>query len=191
MAELRPAVVFDINVYVKAIAGKGSEWPRIQEIPPATSNAAADCLSIAFDAEEFRVFASPHILRNTARVLQELGLSPQTVDGAMRAVLEIVRESGGAVVEPPRHCSDVHDHEDNLIMDLAVAVDAFLVVSDDTDLTSISPWRGRIPILRPREFVERVVQNRRRPRPTAAPSGPSSPRQHSSIDDGDPREDEQ
>jgi hypothetical protein len=34
-------------------------------------------------------------------------------------------------------------------------------VSDDTDLTAMSPWNGRL-ILRPRDFVARVVQALRR-----------------------------
>jgi predicted nucleic acid-binding protein len=50
---------------------------------------------------------------------------------------------------------DRPDFEDNLILDLAVETGAFLVVSEDSDLTAISPWRGT-PILRPREFASRV-----------------------------------
>ena len=45
-------------------------------------------------------------------------------------------------------------------MNLAAAVGAFIVVSDDTDLTSMSPWRGT-PILRPHEFASRVDAMRR------------------------------
>jgi len=32
---------------------------------------------------------------------------------------------------------------DNRILDLTAAVAAFLIVSADADLTSMSPWRGR------------------------------------------------
>ncbi|MBX3193911.1 MAG: hypothetical protein KF727_02275 [Microbacteriaceae bacterium] len=42
-----------------------------------------------------------------------------------------------------------------------IATDAILVVSNDTDLTALSPWRGRLPILRSRDFVVRMVQTRR------------------------------
>jgi predicted nucleic acid-binding protein len=159
--DLRPAVVFDIGVYVEAVAGASSDWPLLAAVPPKTANAAADCLSIAFDADDFRLVASPHILANVARVLRRLGVSEATAVEACGAVLELVEMTGGAVLEPPRRVFDVADHEDNLIMDLAVLADAVLVVSEDTDLTQLSPWHGRIPILRPREFVERMVNARR------------------------------
>jgi hypothetical protein len=44
---------------------------------------------------------------------------------------------------------DCPDWEDNRILDLAAAVGAFLIVSADADLTTVSPWRGR-PIIDPR-----------------------------------------
>ncbi len=46
------------------------------------------------------------------------------------------------------------------MLDLAGDVGAFLIVSDDTDLTSMSPWRGT-PILRPSESASRVDAMRR------------------------------
>jgi predicted nucleic acid-binding protein len=159
--DLAPGVVFDINVFVDAVAGAQSEWPLLAEVPPRTANAAADCLSIAFDATDFRLFTSPHILTNVARVLRLSGATQAITVEVCEAVVDLVETTGGQVIDPPRAVFDVADFEDNLIMDLAVAVDAILVVSDDTDLTSISPWRGRIPILRPRDFVARILQGRR------------------------------
>jgi predicted nucleic acid-binding protein len=52
------------------------------------------------------------------------------------------------------------DCEDNRVLDLVVEVGALLLVSDDVDFTSMSPWRGT-PILRPREFVSKVDGMRR------------------------------
>jgi predicted nucleic acid-binding protein len=85
---------------------------------------------------------------------------PAVIEGYLETIVEIVAESGGSVVDPPRSVFDVPDYEDNLILDLVVAVDALLLVSDDTDLTTMNPWNGRV-ILRPREFVARVLQSRR------------------------------
>lgn len=161
MPEPRPAVVFDINVYVDAILGADTSWPLLDEVPPTTDNAAADCLSIAFDTDDFRLVVSPHIVRNTTRLLRSTGLSANLTKRTIEAILEIVETTGGAVVEPDRKVFDIADHEDNLIMDLAVATDATLVVSSDTDLTTLSPWHDRIPILRPQQFVARTVQTRR------------------------------
>lgn len=160
MSDPATAVVFDIHVFVNALMGKDSTFPLILGIPPSSPNPAADCLSIAFDADEFRLFVSPHILRNTARIIGSLGVSAATVESYLVAIVQIVADSGGQVIDPSRSVFDVNDYEDNLILDLVVAADARILVSDDTDLTSLNPWNGRL-IMRPHRFVERVVQSRR------------------------------
>jgi predicted nucleic acid-binding protein len=157
----RPAVVYDINVFVNAVVGEDSEWPYLAQIPPATSNSDADCLSVAFDSTEFRLFTSLHILENVARVLRDFGWTHTTVEEYVDALTELVETSGGSVLDPERQVFDVPDFEDNLILYLAVACDALLVVSNDADLTTLSPWHQRIAILRPRDFVHRIVQQRR------------------------------
>jgi len=161
VTEPRPAVVYDINVFINAVVGADSEWPYLAQVPPASSNADADCLSIAFDSEEFRLFTSLHILENVVRVLRGLGWSHATVEEYVEALTELVETSGGVILDPERQAFDVPDFEDNLILDLAIACDATLVVSDDADLTALSPWHQRIAILRPRDFVHRIVQQRR------------------------------
>ncbi len=155
------SVVFDVNVLVNALVGSESTFPVIAEIPPATGNAAADCLSVMFDAREFCLQVSPHILTNTARVLDRLGLSRQLVEDYIDAILDIVADLGGRIIDPPRTVFGVHDFEDNLVLDLVVATDSLLLVTDDTDLNELNPWNGRL-ILRPQDFIERVVQSRRR-----------------------------
>lgn len=154
-------IVFDIHVWVLAITGENSTFPRIPAIPPTSGNPSADCLSIAFDAEEFAVWASPHTLENTARVLRGLGVGDTVVNDYVEAILDVIDASGGQAVDPSRVAFDSEDFEDNLILDLAIAADALIVVSDDTDLTMLSPWNGRL-ILRPFQFVEHVVKSRRR-----------------------------
>jgi predicted nucleic acid-binding protein len=74
--------------------------------------------------------------------------------------VDVADHSGGGVVEPAGTVHDCRDYEDNRILDLVVEVGALLVVSEDTDLTSMSPWRGT-PILRPREFTAKVDGMRR------------------------------
>jgi predicted nucleic acid-binding protein len=153
-------VVFDVNVFVSALLGADSTWPLLGAVPPSTENAAADCLSLAFDGERFALFTSLHILSNFRRVLREAGWGEGIADEAVEAMSEIVTMSGGMVLDPPRTVFDIDDHEDNLILDCAVACDAWLVVSDDTDLTLASPWRQRVAILRPHEFVSRLLHSR-------------------------------
>jgi hypothetical protein len=70
---------------------------------------------------------------------------------------------GGIVADVPRTVHDCPDHEDNLILDLAAEVGARLVVSNDTDLLSMSPWRGT-PIIEPTAFAAKVDAMRRHAR---------------------------
>ena len=53
------------------------------------------------------------------------------------------RRQAADITDPPQAAGDYPDSEDNRILDLASAVGAFLIVSADADLTSMSPWRGR------------------------------------------------
>jgi predicted nucleic acid-binding protein len=73
---------------------------------------------------------------------------------------ETAEASGGGITDPPQTVSDGPDWEDNRILDLAATVGAFLIVSADVDLTSMSPWRGR-PIIEPTQFASLVDAARR------------------------------
>ena len=129
-----------------------SSWPTL---PPTTSNSSADCLGVINDGWEFALWLSPHILTNTARVLIASRVPDEVVPGYTEVLTEIAYASEVGVIDVPRTVHDCAGYEDNLVLDLADRVGAFLIASDDTDLTSISPRRGT-PILRPREFATRV-----------------------------------
>lgn len=154
-------LVFDVNVLVGAAAGGNSPFRSWPSSPPTSGNPYADCLGIVVDAAEFGLWLSPHILDNTARVLTEgLKWVGDKVELYLAVLAEVADHSGGGVVDPPATVHDCRDYEDNRILDLAAEVGALLVVSEDTDLTSMSPWRGT-PILRPREFASKVDGMRR------------------------------
>ena len=87
----------------------------------------------------------------------------EEVDDYLRALAEMAEASGGAISDPPPTVGDCPDWEDNRILDLAAAVGAFVIVSADSDLTSMSPWRGR-PIIEPSQFASMVDASRRAPR---------------------------
>jgi predicted nucleic acid-binding protein len=154
-------VVHDVDVLVGAAAGGNSPFRSWPSPPPTSGNAFADCLGIVVDASEFGLWSSPHILDNTARVLAEgLKWELAPIERFVSLLVEVADHSGGGVVDPPATVTDCPDWEDNRILDLAAEVGALLVVSDDADLTSMSPWRGT-PILRPREFPAKVDGMRR------------------------------
>lgn len=154
-------VVYDVNVLVGAAAAGNSPFRSWPSPPPTSGNPYADCLGIVVDAAEFALWLSLHLLDNTTRVIVEGYKWPTARADAFVSVLtELAEHSGGDVVDPPATVGDCADFEDNRVLDLAAEVGALLVVSDDVDLTSMSPWRGT-PILRPREFTSKVDGMRR------------------------------
>lgn len=154
-------VVYDVNVLVGAAAGGNSPFRSWPSPPPTSGNPFADCLGIVVDAVEFGLWLSPHILDNTTRVLADgLKWDHAVIEKFVTLIVQIADHSGGGVVDPPAAVGDCSDWEDNRILDLAAEIGALLIVSDDTDLTSMSPWRGT-PILRPREFTAKVDGMRR------------------------------
>jgi predicted nucleic acid-binding protein len=158
----RLRVVFDINVYVDAISHSSSTFPYLSSGPPKTSNAAADCLSLALDDEDFKLFISPHILLNTARVLKgEMGIESKRVEAILTGFTEIVHCTQGSIVDPKRTNHDQKDFEDNLILDLVKTTEALILVTSDVVLLDQNPWNGRL-ILSPRRFVEQVIRSRGR-----------------------------
>ena len=154
-------VVFDVQVFVRAVVTGNSRFYTWPSPPPTSGNPAADCIGIANDAAEFVLWLSPHVLRNTARVLDDaFGWARDDIADYVEALVKITTKAGGQVVEPGVTVGDCPDHEDNRILELSLAANAALVVSDDTDLLAMSPWRG-IPVVTPREFAGRVDAMRR------------------------------
>jgi predicted nucleic acid-binding protein len=154
-------VVFDVNVLVLAAAVGESPFRSWPSPPPTSGNPSADCLGVINDAAEFALWLSPHILGNTARVLATVLKTPdEEVDEYLQVLAELAEASGGGITDPPLTVGDCADGEDNRILDLAAAVGAFLIVSADADLASMSPWRGR-PIIEPPQFATLVDAARR------------------------------
>ncbi len=159
-------VVFDVNVFIDAVVtGRDSfeSWPSP---PPTSGHFAADCVGIINDAVEFSLWLSPHLLTNIERVLDSpasqdgFEWESQRVEDYLEVLVEISSASGGAVIAPAQAVMDCADYEDNRILELALACQAVLIVSNDSDLLHMSPWRG-IPILSPRDFAARVDASRR------------------------------
>jgi len=66
----------------------------------------------------------------------------------------------GRPIERQPGVGDCPDWKDNFILDLVTDVGALMLVSADTDLISMSPWRG-VPILTPTQFANLVDGMRR------------------------------
>ncbi|MGD0240493.1 MAG: PIN domain-containing protein [Streptosporangiaceae bacterium] len=157
--------VYDVNVLVTAVAAGNSPFRSWPSPPPTSGNPCADCVGIIVDAAEFALWLSPHILGNVSRVLEDLfKWEPQQAEAYVALLSEAAEHSGGGLLrDVPRTVHDCPDHEDNLILDLAAEVGAMLIVSNDTDLLAMSPWRGT-PILVPAAFAAKVDAMRRHAR---------------------------
>jgi predicted nucleic acid-binding protein len=165
LASAPTTVVYDVNVLVTAVAGGNSPFRSWPSPPPVSGNACADCVGIIVDATEFALWLSPHILANVKRVLEDLFKWEQRqADSYLTIITAAAEHSGGGLLEDvPRIVHECLDHEDNLILDLAAEVGAMLIVSNDSDLLSMSPWRGT-PILMPTAFTAKVDAMRRHAR---------------------------
>lgn len=153
--------VFDVNALVGAAAGGNSPFRSWPSPPPLSGNSCADSLGVIVDAAEFALWLSPHLLDNTRRELVDvLKWDDEHADLYAGVLADAADHSGGGIVDPPATVGDCPDWEDNLVLDLVAEVGAFLLVSEDADLTSMSPWRGR-PIIRARQFAENIAASRR------------------------------
>jgi predicted nucleic acid-binding protein len=154
-------VVFDVNVLVAAGAGGNSPFRSWPSPPPTSGNPAADSLGVIVDAAEFALWLSPHILQQTRRVLVEVLRWESDMARAFADVVSAAAaHSGGGVTDPPQAVGDCPDWEDNFVLDLVTDVGALMLISADTDLISMSPWRG-VPIVTPTQFAGRVDGMRR------------------------------
>jgi predicted nucleic acid-binding protein len=158
-------VTVDVNVFVAAVAGGNDEFHSWPSLPPIRGNLAANAVGILNDAREFSLFLTEHILANVLRVLTGpppagYGWAIERGEEYVELLIEIAEASGGAVVKPGEPIADCQDHEDNRILECAAASGSALIISDDSDLTSMTPWRGT-PIVTCAEFVKRTDAMRR------------------------------
>lgn len=155
------AVTVDVNVLVAAVVGGNDEFHSWPSPPPIRGNLAANVVGILNDGREFRLFLSEHILANVARVLcNGYGWSKDRATEYVALLVEIAESAGGGVIVSGEQITDCIDHEDNRILECAAASGSSLIITDDTHLLSLSPWRG-VPILTRQQFVTRTDSMRR------------------------------
>jgi len=152
--------VVDINVLVDAVVAE-PDPERWESPPPVRGEASAMTLAILNEGLEFELWLSRHIIEGTARVLRRAFRFTSGEAAAYSAFLRAVTRRAGGIAEPRVRVMDCKDWEDNRVLELAETVGAFLIVSSDDHLLSMSPWRG-IPVQSPEAFVSRVDAMRRR-----------------------------
>ena len=162
MSPRRIPIVVDINVLVDAVVAE-PDPERWESPPPVRGEPSAMTLAIVNEGLEFELWLSKHLIEGAARVLRRAFSFTSGEAGAYSTFLRDVTSRAGGVVEPSARVTDCEDWEDNRVLELAETVGAFLIVSSDDHLLSMSPWRG-IPIQSPEAFVSRVDAMRRRSR---------------------------
>ena len=104
----------------------------------------------------YELCASAETLDELARVLDRSKFDRYRDRESRREFVETIRDraqcfevedAGPNSIDPP--CRDISD---NRILLLARAADAYLIVSSDSDLLVLHPWRG-IPIVTPADFL--------------------------------------
>ena len=156
-------LVADVNVLVAAVDfdDPSTAEDAFPAPPPVRGRAEPLLLGALLTGDEFSLWLSPHILRLTERVLTEAAQwSKENTSRYCQRLRRVADLTGGGVVTPNTNVSDCKDWEDNRILELAETVGAFLIVSNDDDLISMSPWRG-IVVLDAAQFVGRVDAMRR------------------------------
>jgi predicted nucleic acid-binding protein len=112
---------------------------------------------------EFELWLSKHLMDGTARVLRRAIKLTRREAAPYSALLRDMTSRAGGIAEARVRVTECEAWEDNRVLELAQTVGAFLIVSSDDHLLSMSPWRG-IPIQSPEAFVSRVDAMRRRSR---------------------------
>ncbi|HXW79813.1 MAG TPA: PIN domain-containing protein [Acidimicrobiales bacterium] len=161
-------ITVDVNVLVAAVTGGNDTFHSWPSPPPVRGNLAANVVGILNDGREFSLWLSEHILVNVVRVLAAsaptgYGWAVEQAREYASVLVEMAEAGDGGVVEPKEVVTDRPDYEDNRILECAAATSSVLIISDDTDLLSLSPWRGT-PIVTSRDFVNRTDAMRRKRR---------------------------
>jgi predicted nucleic acid-binding protein len=155
----RVPVVADINVLVDAVVTE-PDTAAWRTPPPVGGDAPAMVLAVLNQGPEFGLWLSPHVIGGTRRVLTEAyEFTDDEAESYERFLLDVARRTGG-VVDPQNQVADCTDWEDNRILELAEACGAFVIISNDEHLLTMSPWRGT-PIMEPGAFVLRIDAMRR------------------------------
>ena len=129
---MRPRVVADTNVIASAFASGG--------------NPKAILLLAASGAIE--LFASEAILEEVTRVL-----TGPKFRWAHRRLVDAVTGLPAHIIDPgPSRLAVVRDHDDNRILECAVAARAHYLVTGDRDLLILEQY-FRMRILTPRQFL--------------------------------------
>ena len=132
-------IVLDASMLVSAAMSRGSV-PDLAMLRAFGSDRVA--VSEAVMIELQNVFARPRLMRFIVPELRDNVLS--------------LLDAFGVLFTPTEPVFDCCDPKDNKYLELALVARADVIVSSDSDLLVLHPWRG-VGILRPAEYLASAV----------------------------------
>ncbi len=135
-------IVFDASSLVSAAFGPGSVPDR----------------AVRHALQVDHVAVSEPVMVELLDVLHRPRLA-RFIDPEQRADLLDLLDTLGAVVVPATPVTDCRDPKDNIYLELALAAGADVIVSSDSDLLVLHPWRG-IRVLRPAAYLAEAEAGR-------------------------------
>jgi putative PIN family toxin of toxin-antitoxin system len=109
----------------------------------------AKAVATVFTKTDFLI--STPLLDERSQVLQRTKFDPIVTLDRRKLFLSRISEYLVAV-DPAVQVSDCRNPKDNMLLELALSGAADLIVSGDSDLLTLHPWRG-VAILRPADFL--------------------------------------
>lgn len=128
-------IVLDASTLVSAAIVRGSIPDRAVHQAFETDGVAVSDPTLT---ELVQVFARPRLSRF---------IHPDLRDNVLWLL-----DAYGVFFVPTERVTDCRDPKDNMYLELALASRAEIIVSSDTDLLVLHPWRG-LRILRPAEYL--------------------------------------
>jgi len=164
---VRRRAVLDVQIFINAVAHTGIPeiWPSP---PPLTDRRFIDTIGIIVNGSEFALCTGWHILDNIAKILNETyDWEKSLVDIYIKWIIDQCIFTGGVIISDQDirvRVDDSVDFEDNKVLEIVLASEADLLISDDGDILTLRSakhgWRG-IPIFSPTEFAQSVSNARR------------------------------
>mgnify|MGYP001617995340 CR=1 FL=1 len=132
-------VVIDTNILVSIL--KGSTY-----LAP---------IYFAFKEDKFKLVVNSEIIKELAAVLYRPHLKIASND--IKELFRLIKLKALRVKIQPLSISTCRDPKDNFILEIAQAVKTCIIISNDKDLLSLSPF-GNIPIITPEEFLDKIKE---------------------------------
>lgn len=101
--------------------------------------------------EHCTIYASPSTLQELAQVVQRASFDKYASFADRMTFFEAYADRASVVI-PQILVTDCRDPKDNKFLELALHIQADVLVTSDDDLLTLNPWRG-IAILNPADFM--------------------------------------